>query len=531
MQSASKPEGSAGRGVLFIAAAKFYFMLAGLVIQLRLPAILSRAVFGAFGVVSSVVSPINNVMVTGSIQAVSRFTAQTPERARLVQHAGLRMHLFVGLPVALLFAAAAPGVARLLHDPSKTVPLLVASLIVGGYSFYAVFVGTANGLRQFHKQAGLDMTFATLRVLGILGMAMAGLGVAGVIAGWVAAVGVILVVAAVWVGLPRLPAGTERLPVGPMVWYFVGLALYLILFNILMFVDTWLLKRLVTEHYREHQAALTTALAQALPWASQVTGFRYDPSQLADVQVAYYTAVQNLARLSYQAIIAATFVVFPLVSRSTFEADRDTTRRYIHVTLRYSLVFSMAIAVILAANPEPLLHLPYPADYAHLGAPALAALALGNVAFALFAIAGTILNGAGYTGGAIATAAVTLGLAVVGNAIAIPMCEPGSEVLLVAATVTGVAMLLGALLAGWVLVRQLGAFVPLLSAVRVVAATAAAIGVGRVVPFTGAIPTLAEAALVGAVFLGVLVATRELGRGDLAAIAAVRKKRGAGDAP
>ena len=66
---------------------------------------------------------------------------------------------------------------------------MLAGLIVGGYAFYAVFVGTANGLHQFHKQAGLDITFATLRAAGLLGMAMAGLGVIGVIGGWVAAVG------------------------------------------------------------------------------------------------------------------------------------------------------------------------------------------------------------------------------------------------------------------------------------------------------------------------------------------------------
>ena len=41
----------------------------------------------------------------------------------------------------------------------------------------AVFVGTANGLHEFHKQAGLDITFATLRGIGLLGMAMAGMGV------------------------------------------------------------------------------------------------------------------------------------------------------------------------------------------------------------------------------------------------------------------------------------------------------------------------------------------------------------------
>jgi hypothetical protein len=53
-----------------------------------------------------------------------------------------------------------------------------------------------------------------------------------------------------------------------------------------------------------------------------------------------------------------------------------------------------------------------------------------------------------------------------------------------------------------------------------------AIAVGRVVPFTTPLMTLVEAALVGVVFLVVLIATRELGKADLRSIAAVRAKRG-----
>ena len=51
----------------------------------------------------------------------------------------------------------------------------------------------------------------------------------------------------------------------------------------------------------------------SIPWAAKVTGYRPDPSVLADVQNAYYAAVQNLARLPYQAIIAVTFVVLVYV--------------------------------------------------------------------------------------------------------------------------------------------------------------------------------------------------------------------------
>jgi len=518
----------AGRGVLYIAFAKFYFMFAGLAIQFRLPAVLSRAAFGSFSLVSNLASWVNNVLVTGTIQTVSRFAAQEPGKARRVQQAGLRMHVRLGLVIAIGFIAAAPLVAWLLHDMTKTAPLMLAGLIVGGYSFYAVFIGTANGLHLFHKQAGLDMTFATLRVAGLLGMAMAGFGVIGVIGGWVAAVGVILCAAIVWVGLPGKIAREDRLPVRPLIQFFAGVALYLVLFNALMFIDSFLIKRLTTEYYAEHTGTLGQALATAVPWAARATGYHGDPSVLADIQNGYYAAVQNLARLPYQAIIAATFVVFPLVSRSTFTEDRETTRRYVEITTRYSLIFAMALAVVMAANPVDMLGLIYAPDYAQLGGPALTALALGNVAFSIFAIAGTILNGAGRTLPAVITAALTLGVAAVGNYIAIPIAAEQGDVLRVAALVTSGAMLFGAIASGWVLRRQFGAFLPVASVVRIALATAAAIAVGRVLPgavFHGKLMTLARAVVVGAAFLVVLVITRELGKRDLEAIKIVRRKR------
>lgn len=523
----------AGRGVLYIAFAKFYFIFVGLVIQIRLPAILSRAAFGAFSLVANIASLVNNVLVTGTIRAVSRYAAQDPDQARRVQQAGLRMHVRLGLPIAIGFIAASPLVARLLHDTTKTAPLMLAGLIVGGYSFYAVFIGTANGLREFHKQAGLDIIFATLRAIGLLGMAIAGFGVVGVIGGWVAAVGFILCTAALWVGLPRaIPAG-ERLPVGPMIRYFGSVAAYLALFNALMFIDGILLKRQTTEYFAAHAADLANAVHAAVPWAAHATGYHADPSVLADVQNGYYAAVQNIARLSYQAIIAATFVVFPLVSRSTFTDDRDTTKRYIEVTARYSLIFAMAIAVVMAASPHDVLALVYAPDYADLGAPALVLLAFGNVAFSVFAISGSILHGAGLTRPALWAAAVTLALAGVGNYIAIPLAVPSGHVLEAAAAVTGASMVIGAIIMGGILWRRFGAFVPALSLLRIAFATAGAFVLGRVLPLhgKGKIMTLAEAVIVGVAFLVLLVGTRELGARDLAAIKAVRQKRAPGGEP
>jgi stage V sporulation protein B len=96
-------------------------------------------------------------------------------------------------------------------------------------------------------------------------------------------------------------------------------------------------------------------------------------------------------------------------------------------------------------------------------------------------------------------------------------------------------MVIGALASGWALRREFGAFLPIASVVRVAIATVAAIATGRerlaervigaVLPIHGKLMTLIEAVVVGVVFLAVLVITRELGRGDLEAIKAVRRSR------
>jgi len=395
--SEARKHSDAGRGALYLAASNIYFIFAGMAIQFGLPAVLSRDVFGAYTQVNSIASWINNVLVTGTIQAVSRGSAAEPEKARATEDAGLRMHLRIRLGLAVLFVLGAPAVAWFLHDTSKIAPLMLAGVIVGGYAFYAVFVGTANGLHRFGVQAGLTVVFATIRAAALIGMGVIGAGVVGVIGGWVAAVAVILVLTVLWVGLPGKIAAAARQPVAPMVKYFARVAIYLAFFNAIMFVDNILLKRILSEHLA------STGLAAA------------DVAKLSDVQVGYYGAVQNLARLSYQVLIAATFVAFPLVSRSTFANDKAATKQYVGVISRYSLIAGALIAVVMAAVPSGVLGLVYAPDFVAAGSAALPFLALGNIAFSLIAVAGAILNGAGETRAASITVAITLVVAIVGG--------------------------------------------------------------------------------------------------------------------
>src|SRR5262245_48466415 len=111
----------AGRGLLYITGAKVWFMVGGTAINLLLPWLLkSRAKFGEWSNVLQVVSFLNNVMVTATIQSVSRFAARGPEYVGGVTRAALRMQLAVGGSLTLAYLLLAPYIARAEGDPAMT---------------------------------------------------------------------------------------------------------------------------------------------------------------------------------------------------------------------------------------------------------------------------------------------------------------------------------------------------------------------------------------------------------------------------
>ena len=67
-----------------------------------------------------------------------------------------------------------------------------------------------------------------------------------------------------------------------------------------------------------------------------------------------YEALRTFALLPYQTLLVVTFVIFPLVSRATFAADREATRAYVTQTMRYALILAGLMGIVLAARPAAL---------------------------------------------------------------------------------------------------------------------------------------------------------------------------------
>ncbi|HEY0706670.1 MAG TPA: oligosaccharide flippase family protein [Polyangia bacterium] len=475
----------AGRGALFIGAAKAFFMISAFLQKWLLTRIVGSADFGAFSVVNAAVSVLNNATVQGTLQSVAKFTAEDDRQADAVKAAGLRLQLIVGAGLGIGFFLLAPVIANFYDHPEFTRWFRLVALIPFFYSLYSVFVGSANGLRRFRTQAGFDITFSTAKTILLLGGA-AVFGLAGAFGGFVTAAGIILVVAALVMHLPA--RGATPFPMKRLVYFMATIVLYTLLINLALNYDLLLLR-----HFASRGA---TGVA-----ANQTAG--------------HYEAVRNFALLPYQALLVITFVIFPLVSKSTFEQDRSATRAYVTQTLRYALILAMAMASVLIARPRGLLLTFYKPEYV-AGEGALPLLAAGIVCLAMLGVTGSIINASGQTLVANAFVATTVLVGGAGAFLVVPGRPLGPEMLNASAAATALGMAAGFIAALIYIRRRFDAGPPIASVARIAAATGIAVLVGRFFPGTGKISALLALALSGIVYLVTLILLREFGPEDRA---------------
>ena len=397
---------TAGRGFLVITIAKVWFLVTAAAVQLGLPIVFGSAeLFGIFKIVTEAIGLANMVVLTATLQAVSKLVSEQPERANKMIGLAIKLQFAVGVPVAAGYALFAPQIASSFNDPTLVNLLRLSSLIIFFYAFYGISIGYLNGVKEFVKQALIDMSFATLKMVGILGLVALGFGVVGAVSGFVAAAAIVCVGAAVWTWL-LMRRGADRQADGPapagalkrLAGYLALIMLYTFALNGLVRADLFMLK----------------SVAADMP--AHLAGAEDLFKIMSDKFAGFYGAVLNLARIPYQGVIAVTFVIFPLISASTFADDLATTRGYIRSTFRYCILLIAGVALLLALNSNSLIAGLYSTDY-QAASTALAVLSISIIFFALFYVATTMIIGAGHPVVAVVVMGVSLGISAVLNYI------------------------------------------------------------------------------------------------------------------
>ncbi|HEY6881109.1 MAG TPA: oligosaccharide flippase family protein [Polyangiales bacterium] len=493
-----------GRGLALITLAKLYFILTGFVVQVGLPRLLgSPTAFGRYSLVMSMASVINNVLIAATVQSVSKRVSEDEELAAARLRQGLAIQLVVGVLLAGGLTLLAPVMAGFAYDEDLTLLLRIVSIVPLCYALYAALVGSLNGRRMFMHQAGLDMTFSTVRTIGIVGAAALGYGAAGAVAGFAGGALIILLVALFVVG-----TGKEgpKLPIRSWVSFLVPIVIFQLMLNGTLLLDVWVFNNTIAQLGIE--SGLT--VAQAAERATSLVGL--------------YKAGQNFAFVPYQIILAVTFVVFPLVSRATASGDLAAARTHIDSALRFSAIALFGMAAPISGGAEGLMRLAYGTSFLG-GAETLRVLVFGEVGLALFVIIATILSGAGKPAASALSGLIALLVVLFGNRLLVRAVGLGDGVLATAALATSLGPLAALVVSSFAMRIVLGVLPPLVSFARCAVASVAGYHVARAVPQGSAL--MAPVAMVagGLAYLLALVLLRELGRGDLSLLTSALRKR------
>jgi stage V sporulation protein B len=494
----AQAEGRAGRGVLSITSAKIYFIVTGYAVQLLLPRLLgSPEAFGLYASAMNVVSILNNVLIAATVQTVSKHVSAELAHADTTLRQGLLLQAGVGLTLGGALWALSPVLAsRVLLDPLLAPLIGAASIVVFCYAPYAALIGSLNGRQQFTRQAALDVTYSTLRTFTILGAAALGFGALGAIVGFVMATVLVLGLALLVVGTG---AGGRRIAWKHWLLFMAPLWLYQLALNLTMQVDLSVLKGTVAALSRN---AGMTAIAAAAA-ASRLAGF--------------YRAAQTFAFVPYQLILSITFVIFPMISQAVSEGDHAASQRYIRGAMRFSLLVLLAVAAPISGAASGVMRLAYPDVYLG-GAEALAILPLGMVCFALFVVGSTILSGAGRPGLPAAIAVVTVVLVLGCDVGLIRAVGVGDHTLLAAAAGTTLGTTFALLAVAAAVNQRFDAFIAPLTAIRALGSAAIGWAVAHALPSHSAVLALGALTAGGIAFVVALIASRELGPGDYAAL-------------
>jgi stage V sporulation protein B len=477
----------AGRGTVYITAAKVWFIASGFGIELILTRLMTLEQFGIYKVVIGVVSIINAVVIAGTYQTVSKYISQEPGKADSVKRKSLGLQLLVGGSITIGFFLLAPLTARYLNDERLTDYLRIASFITLSYSFYAVFTGYFNGQKKFLAQAALDMTYSTLKLVCIVALVWIGLGVAGAVGGFAIAAAVILTISAI---AAKGGSRTGEVKASELFRFQSYLLIFTLVLNLLQKVDLILIKSLSSTD-----------------------------ATVASENAGYYGAAINLANITYQIIISATFVIFPLISEVTFANDRASTRAYVTNTLRYSVMIMAPVATLFSANAAEAIRVVYPTNY-QAGGAALGVVAFGMLLFGALHVMTAIISASGHPKVSLAVGAVTLATSAALNYLLIPKLGITG-----AAIGTTAAMFVGAAAGGGYVLAKFGALMPLKSILRIALGAGAIYGASLVFTPDSKVLILAEMVALGLVYFVALVLTGELGRDDLGAVKKVLKAR------
>jgi O-antigen/teichoic acid export membrane protein len=340
-------------GAVYLTIATIMFIVSGYFTNIILGRHFGPELYGIYGVLTSLMTALNIMQVSGVPQSVSKFSAEKHDQSESILKSGLEIQLVMTVTIGLIFYLSAPLIANIFNDPRFIGYARALALIFPFYGIFALYSGYYNGLHYFKRQSLMNGTYAISKLILVLTLAI-NFGLYGAITGFV-----LSPLIALAFGF-KLPKTHKIFPRKILIIYSIPLITFALLATLQLTIDLFTLKAIVSDN--------------------KIVGF--------------YTAAQNIAIIPYLCMSAVGQVLFPSISRFMGAGQIFEAQKAIEKSIRYLLLLLLPMTALLITTAPSLVQLLYGRKYLPAVTP-LRILLIGYVMLAVFALLANALNGAG----------------------------------------------------------------------------------------------------------------------------------------
>lgn len=340
-------------GSFYLGISSIIFMSSGYVLSIYLARKLSPSPFGTYSLVISLMTALNILQSSGLPQVITKQIAESPQHEGAILRNAILLQAKFTIALTFIYCLLALPIANILNDQSLMPYILCSGLALPSYGIYALYFGYRNGLHDY-KRLALASTVYSIGKLVFVVWLLDLFGLYGAICGYMIAPLIALPICF------KIHGDVHLLPDSKLLIQSIPLIGYAIFINLMVVVDIFILRALNHSY----------------------------------LNVGFYAAAQNIARLPFLVIGVLVYILYPAIAKLLASNDLISARIVLTDNLKNALYLLVPMTVIIAASASEILSLLY-GDVYRDGAVALLFLLLGGSVLTIFNLLAYVLIAAG----------------------------------------------------------------------------------------------------------------------------------------
>lgn len=366
------------KSALWVTVSEIIFNLSGFIIHSILGRVLGPADYGRYGIIITITTMVIILIGNGIPTAMSKYISEifetNPRLILKIKKQAIIIQTILIACVTAIFYFSAPLISSLLKDETLTPLFRFSSLIIPAFAAASFYFSYYTGLHKFNIQATLKTIRSLLRIIAVIGLALA-FGLYGSISGYIIAPFAVFAVAflidkfvidkKIKIKIAQTPKN-ENLDTNfdwkKLVNYGWQIVIFFLAYELLISIDLYLVKGILND----------------------------------DALTGIYNASLTVGRIPYYIFYAMTVFLLPMVSQKSAGNNLTNAKEIIDNALHIMLVLLAPMVILISIYSREILELLYGANYLE-GALPMSVLVFGVGFLTIFYVLSFAANGGGKT--------------------------------------------------------------------------------------------------------------------------------------